>query len=285
MPVAKGTGIAPDLEWPTGSPAGALAAPARAHPPRRAKGPRPERACGGGRGGGFGRSRFRTGLERRLRFSLAVRRFGQAGFAPVARAAKRVAAEASAFRLRSGGGGSEFASIARLRNGSPRGLRFSMRSGGGGIGFARCRGCETGCGGGLGFRLRSGGAGIGVRLDARVAKAVHAAGLPAAGAPAARIGRFGVGCGPTEGEGATLRRAAEPGDGDRRGLRRSFEPASSGRKAVREHRGASRKRETGNQASALPRPAGNRPGLHGLDGTHGDRRRHPPSRGAHPPSG
>src|SRR3954468_4644747 len=91
MPVAKGTGIAPHLERPTGSPAGAfglrpgltLRVERRARAPSEHEEEETAKASAG--------CRFRTGGERRLRFSRRVRRLEQAGFALVARVAKRVA--------------------------------------------------------------------------------------------------------------------------------------------------------------------------------------------------
>jgi len=221
MPAAKGMGIAPDLERPTGSRPKLSRASARAHPPRRAKGPRPERAAEV-ETDRLRPDRLRTDLRRGFRFSSRVRRCEGSGFASIARPRngfrrRRLAPTAGSggwedrSSLRSPGRetgrcggfglpavrrfkGSGFASIARPRNGSERSCGFApaiCRSGDRAAGFASMPGS----------RRRS-----------------VAAGLLAERRQAARVGRFGVGSGPTEGDGGAARPPAEPGDGERRGL-------------------------------------------------------------------
>lgn len=71
---------------------------------------------------------------------------------------------------------------------------------------------------------------------------------------------------PTEGKEGSFGSRPTPGTVERRLRLRTAaleEPGSASFRSTSE-------REKGIQASALPRPAGNRPGLHGLDGTHGD---------------
>jgi hypothetical protein len=268
MPAAKGKGIAPDPEEADRVPAGAFGfrpglTPSEARRRARARSLRKEEEEGRQ---GFGRTGFPNGRD----------------------------SKASTFGKGPAAGRSELASMRKLRTGrkaagcasrhegpaaeGDRGSpRFSRRS-------RRGRGR-------IGAWLRFGrvlaGRRVGLRSILPTAKAIREAGLPAEGAPGGEDRALASGSNRPTGKPGTWF-PAEPGDGDEEGSAPfpQRRPLRSGRRAPRERTLPSF--ENGSRASR-PRPcrapAGNRPGLHGLDGTRGDRRRRSPSRGAHPPSG
>jgi len=91
---------------------------------------------------------------------------------------------------------------------------------------------------------------------------------------------------PTEEEGGWLRSPSEPGDGDTRASALATPSSSEPRRRIAQaHCRVVSETGNGQTGLGLARTRREPPRPHGLDGTHGNRRRHPPPLGTRPPSG